>query len=607
MKCLKTLFAYRRGFTLQEALEMVYNDNVQDIFIEPPDSNILTDEDSGDEDEGGLIDNLPGSQLRAPAELVMINNERIGDFSDEFSNNAILNSESDETVTSNNFTFTPIKDTQWINGDLVDNKVRSFIQGSYSKYKDMSCVQLFELFWDDEIIAYLSNQMTLYALFNNCPDPKVTVEEIKCFIGILLLSGYNNLPGKRYYWETQEDVRNPLICNAMRRNRFLQISRFLHCADNNDPHLDDKVWKLRPLMDKIKANCLKYYEPEENLCYDESMVKYFGRHNCKQFIRGKPIRFGYKIWCLNTVSGYLINFEMYQGNSLRKNAEYEKLFGKAAAPLVQMLEDLPKEKQNLPYKLYFDNLFTGLNLLAYFKDRGYNSTGTIRANRIPKNCPLSEKKVMQKNLRGYYESAIERTSGIIIVSWMDNNIVTVASTCHGVFPTSTVKRFSQAQKQMVNVPRPNLIGQYNSAMGGTDLMDENLNRYRIGIRGKKWWWCLFTWLIDVGVNNAWQLHKKSGGGFQQLAFRRDIVECYLKTYGSAPKHVGRPAASRSSVSFNRVSDNLRYDRLDHLVINCPQNKRRRCAGEGCASHVRTMCKKCDVGLCISCFVIFHTK
>ncbi|CAI6371246.1 unnamed protein product [Macrosiphum euphorbiae] len=27
---------------------------------------------------------------------------------------------------------------------------------------------------------------------------------------------------------------------------------------------------------------------------DESMVPYFGRHGCKQFIRGKPIRFGFK-------------------------------------------------------------------------------------------------------------------------------------------------------------------------------------------------------------------------------------------------------------------------------------------------------------------------
>ena len=29
---------------------------------------------------------------------------------------------------------------------------------------------------------------------------------------------------------------------------------------------------------------------------DESMVPYYGGHSAKMFIKGKPIRFGYKIW-----------------------------------------------------------------------------------------------------------------------------------------------------------------------------------------------------------------------------------------------------------------------------------------------------------------------
>ena len=33
----------------------------------------------------------------------------------------------------------------------------------------------------------------------------------------------------------------------------------------------------------------------EDLNMDESMVPYYGRHSCKQFIRAKPFRFGYKL------------------------------------------------------------------------------------------------------------------------------------------------------------------------------------------------------------------------------------------------------------------------------------------------------------------------
>ena len=39
------------------------------VFIEPNDGRI-TDEDSADEDDGGLVDNLSGNQLNAMAEAV---------------------------------------------------------------------------------------------------------------------------------------------------------------------------------------------------------------------------------------------------------------------------------------------------------------------------------------------------------------------------------------------------------------------------------------------------------------------------------------------------------------------------------------------------------
>ena len=41
------------------------------------------------------------------------------------------------------------------------------------------------------------SECTRYALFLNCTDPKVTNEELKVFISILIVSGYNVLPDKR--------------------------------------------------------------------------------------------------------------------------------------------------------------------------------------------------------------------------------------------------------------------------------------------------------------------------------------------------------------------------------------------------------------------------
>lgn len=66
-----------------------------------------------------------------------------------------------------------------------------------------------------------------------------TADEIRCFIAILYVCGYNNLPFKRNYWDFNEDMRNDAISKSMRRDRFLQISRF--CADNTQIDPNDKA------------------------------------------------------------------------------------------------------------------------------------------------------------------------------------------------------------------------------------------------------------------------------------------------------------------------------------------------------------------------------
>ena len=43
------------------------------------------------------------------------------------------------------------------------------------------------------------------------------------------------------------------------------------------------------------------------------MIPYFGKHFSKQVIRGKPIRFGYKMLALCSNGGYLHSSDIYMG------------------------------------------------------------------------------------------------------------------------------------------------------------------------------------------------------------------------------------------------------------------------------------------------------
>ena len=184
------------------------------------------------------------------------------------------------------------------------------------------------------------------------------------------------------------------------------------------------------------------------------MIKYYGKHGCKQFIRGKPIRFGYKAWCLNQTNGYLVNLELYQGARLNTGEEDALNVGKAATPLIRMIDELPEDIIRLPFRFYFNNLLTGMNLLYHLKSLKFGETGTIRQNRIPKKCPI----IVQTYLisyrtmpRGSGRPIFSRSNGRVLNSTRYDNIG------HFVTPVPMNKRRRCAAEQCQSVGR-NMCG-----------------------------------------------------------------------------------------------------------------------------------------------------
>ncbi|MEL7309581.1 MAG: hypothetical protein AAGK05_18165, partial [Pseudomonadota bacterium] len=258
---------------------------------------------------------------------------------------------------------------------------------------------------------------------------------------------------------------------------------------------------------------------------------------------------------------------------------------------------------SLGYYFYFDNLFSNVSLLLELQRRGYGGTGTMRENRIPKNCNIRKKKEVAKEKRGTCAFTADVNNDICILHWRDNKVVSLISTCDPVHPIGTCQRFSRANKEKVTVDIPNTVKMYNKFMGGTDRMDQNVNCYRVSIRGKKWYYPIFSWSVDVSIQNAWQLHRKSGGNLCLLSFRRRIAMSYLTKYGRPAIHPGK----RKSHEKGTLGAQSRFDGLHHYIQVPEGNKRRRCVGEFCKAVVRTECKKCDVGLCVQCFPMFHTS
>ena len=177
--------------------------------------------------------------------------------------------------------------------------------------EDLSPTKSFYRFFDDGVVNFIIEQTVSYAKSKGDHMFTIATCEFRAFIAILFISGYNSLPRRPMYWEPSDDVYNAAVSKLMSRNRFDQIMRYLHLADNAAINKDDKLGKVRPLFNLINERLINFFPLEKNLSVDESMIPYFGKHSMKQCICSKPIRFGFKQWVLATPLGYAVHLSPY--------------------------------------------------------------------------------------------------------------------------------------------------------------------------------------------------------------------------------------------------------------------------------------------------------
>ena len=398
-----------------------------------------------------------------------------------------------------------------------------------------------------EMAEFLVNETNRYATCNkNKPKFSVSMEEMMQFIGLIFLSAYNIRLSERDYWSTDPDLRCDAFCTTMSRNRFFEIKSVLHAA-NNQCLSDCRMAKVKPLYDILNEKLRRFGVVHEDLSTDESMVPYYGRHSCKQFIRGKPIRFGYKLWVLASSTGLPYHVEIYEGKS--PNAEDVPL-GERVVKTALKTCDNP-----VNHSVFFDNFFSSYNLLVDLDVKGFRATGTMRNNRIGK-CPLADVSDMKKRERGSYD--FRSASNLKIVRWNDNSVVTIGSNAYGVEPVGNAKRWIRG-KGRGNITEPAVIAAYNRGMGGVDLLDRALSDLRPVIRGKKWYWPLIINAINIAFVYSWRIYRIiSGEVFSQKDFRRRVVSIMIRRSASQILDV----RSRPAHAF-KVADEIRLDGIGH--------------------------------------------
>lgn len=215
-----------------------------------------------------------------------------------------------------------------------------------------------------------------------------------------------------------------VVKDAMRRNRFEKSVRYIHLADNTKIN-EDRLFMVREVYDILNKN-FKVISNPKRMSVDETMIPYYEKHSAKKFIRGKRIRFGFKLWGIaDPDDGWLLHVGPCCGSSTRPTTKH----GQGGNVVLGLLDAIQAEPGT---EATFDHLFTSRGLLEDLGDRGIKATGTLRENRVSKDMNMASKKEAAKNARGSMDYRVSPDGRLLVVRWTYNAPVTVLSNFRGI-------------------------------------------------------------------------------------------------------------------------------------------------------------------------------
>jgi hypothetical protein len=119
-----------------------------------------------------------------------------------------------------------------------------------------------------------------------------------------------------------------------------------------------------------------------------------------------------------------------------------------------------------------------------------------------------------------------------VTVWRDNKPVYTASNSYSGVSSERVRRWNRQEREYIDLPIPRSVAKYNKGMGGVDLLDAMVAKYRGRVRRN-------NWFVGVTAVNAWRLMRvNQDPDLPYLKFLRGLVMEVLSKHGKKKERTG---------------------------------------------------------------------
>lgn len=218
---------------------------------------------------------------------------------------------------------------KWVDGKKMNFEVNVPEYEFYTQQEHvLTPVEYFKRFFSDDLFEVIVEQTNLYSVTKSGRSINLTVNELQDFLSIELWMGVAKLPAYTDYWSNLMSYEK--VSNIMPLNKYQKILKNLHFNNNDEYNEDDQFYKVKPIIDIIRRNCLNQ-EQGKRFSIDEMMVPYKGKKagSRRQYVKSKPKKWGFKLFVRSGINGIVYDFFPYCGENTFNDyhfSEYENKF-----------------------------------------------------------------------------------------------------------------------------------------------------------------------------------------------------------------------------------------------------------------------------------------